>query len=65
MYFILVFCSCIWFLFVYLNAFYLVLRERESVSRGGAEREGDRRSLCADISKPDAGLELTNREILT
>ena len=32
-------------------------RERENASRGGAEREGD--------TEPDAGLELTNQEIMT
>ena len=37
---------------------------------GGAEREGDTESetgsrLCADSTEPDAGLELTNCEIMT
>ena len=40
------------------------------MSGGGAEREGDRESeavsrLQADSIEPDAGLELTNREIMT
>ena len=40
------------------------------MSRGGAEREGDTESeagsrLCAISTEPEAGLELTNREILT
>ena len=39
------------------------------MSRGGAEREGDRESqigsrLLAVSTEPDAGLELTNREIM-
>ena len=45
-------------------------RERERVSRGGAEREGDTESeagsrLQAISAEPDAGLELTNCEIMT
>ena len=49
---------------------YLFLRERQSVSRGGAEREGDTESeagskLRAVGTEPDAGLELTNCEIMT
>ena len=45
---------------------YLFL-ERESTSGAGTERGGQRiRSrLCADSSKPDAGLELMNCEIMT
>ena len=40
-----------------------------STSGGGAEREGDRRSeagsgLLAVSTEPDAGFELTNREIV-
>ena len=40
------------------------------MSRGGAEREGDTESeagsrLRAVSTEPDAGLELTNREIVT
>ena len=40
------------------------------MNRGGAEREGDTESeagsrLRAISSEPDAGLELTNREIVT
>ena len=46
------------------------MRERESRSRGQAEREGDTESeagsrLGAISTEPDAGLELTNFEILT
>lgn len=49
---------------------YLVIleRERERASRGGAEREtGDRipSRFCAASTEPNAGLELTNNEILT
>ena len=45
-------------------------RETESMSGGGAESEGDRGSeagsrLRAISTEPDAGLELTNREIMT
>ena len=44
--------------------------ERQSASRGGAEREGDSESeagsrLRAASTEPDAGLELANREIRT
>ena len=46
------------------------MRERESTSGVGAEREGDTESeagsrLRAVSPEPDAGLELTNREIMT
>ena len=45
-------------------------RVRESASRGGAEREGDTGSeagsrLRAAGTEPDAGPELTDREIMT
>ena len=45
-------------------------REREIVSIGGAEREGDTESeagsrLQVVSTEPDAGLELTDREIMT
>ena len=45
-------------------------RQRESASRGGAERGGDTESeagsrLPAVSTEPDSGLELTNREIMT
>ena len=44
--------------------------ERQSVSRGGTEREGDTEfkagsRLWAVSTEPDAGLELTNGEIMT
>ena len=45
-------------------------RERQSMSGGGAEREGDTEPeagsrLWAVSTEPDAGLEPTNREIMT
>ena len=41
--------------------------ERERESRGGAERERERipGRPCTVSTKPDAGLKLTNREIMT
>ena len=52
--------------------FILFLRERQkqNVSRGGAEREGDTEPkagsrLRAVSTEPDVGLELTNLEIVT
>ena len=49
---------------------YSFLRERQRVSRAGEEREGDTESeagsrLQAVSTEPDAGLELTDREIMT
>ena len=46
------------------------MRERESTSGGGTEREGDTESeagsrLRAVSTEPDVGLELTDREIVT
>ena len=45
-------------------------RERQGMSGGGAEREGDTESetgsrLWAVSTEPDTGLELTDREIVT
>ena len=45
-------------------------RERQSMSRGGAEREEDTESktgsrLRAVSTEPDAGLKPTNHEIMT
>ena len=51
--------------------FYFIFeRERQSVNRGGAEREGDTESKAASrlwviSTEPNAGLELTNHEIMT
>ena len=55
---------------LFLKSLIYFLRERQSVSRGGAEREGDTESEegsrpRAVSTEPDAGLELTNREIMT
>ena len=56
----------------FVNIYYLFLRERkrQSMSRGGAEREGDTESevgsrLQAVSTEPNAGLELLNPEIMT
>ena len=56
-----------WLFNVYL---FLRDRERESASRGGAEREGDTESeavsrLRAVSTEPDVRLELINAEIMT
>ena len=45
-------------------------RERQSMNRGGSEREGDTESEAgsrfrAVSTKPNVGLELANREIVT
>ena len=63
---------CIFFFFnFFFNVFYLFLGQRETEhERGGAEREGDTESetdsrLQAISPEPDAGLELTDREIMT
>ena len=50
--------------------FILFLRERQSVSGGGAEREGDTKRkagfrLQVVSTEPDVGLELMNCEIMT
>ena len=49
---------------------YLFLRQRESMNRGGLEKEGDTESetgfrLRAVSTEPDAGLEPMDREIMT
>ena len=49
---------------------HLSLRERQNMSWGGTERKGDTESdagsrLRAVSTEPDAGLELTDREIVT
>ena len=50
-------------------SFSVFIFKRESVhrrERGGTRRgRGSEAGLCADSSKPDAGLELTNWEIVT
>ena len=49
---------------------FLFERQRQRMSRGGPEREGDTESeagprLRAVSTEPDAGLAPTNREIMT
>ena len=56
--------------FGYFFNVYLFLKERQSVSGGGAEKEGDTESeagfrLQAVGTEPNVGLELTNRKIMT
>ena len=57
--------------FIFLSVcIYFWDRERQSMSRGGAEREGDTESeagsrLWAVSTEPDVGPELTDREIMT
>ena len=63
-------CRILLCLLFYFFNLYLFLREREHVSRGGAEREGDTEfeagsRLGAISTEPDAGLELMDREIMT
>ena len=55
---------------IVFNVYYSRERERERVSRGMAEREGDAEleagsRLQAVSTEPDAGLELMDREIMT
>ena len=62
--------SFIFFLIFFLTFIYFWDRERQSMNGGGAEREGDTESeagsrLRAISPEPDAGLELTDREIVT
>ena len=55
--------------YIFLNAYSLIVRERENVSERGAERERGRERipsrLCAVSVDPDVGLSLTNHEIMT
>ena len=61
------------FFLVYLLLYFE--RDRDSVSRGGAERETERETererqripsrLCPVSMEPDAGLDLADREIMT
>ena len=58
------------FEFFFPTFIYFWDRERQSMNGGGAEREGDTESetgsrLWAISPEPDAGLELTDREIVT
>ena len=56
---------------LFFNVYLLIFeRKRERESRGGAEREGDTDSEASSrlqvvSTEPDAGLEPTNREIMT
>ena len=62
---------CVFFVCLFLFfSVYLFLRERQSVSGVGAEREGDTESEAGSrpqaISiEPEAGLELTDHEVMT
>ena len=60
------------FFLIFFSTFLIYFwdRERQSTNGGGAEREGDTESetgsrLRAISPEPDAGLELTDREIVT
>ena len=57
-------------LFFFFTIYLFLDRERQSMSRGGAEREGDTESkadsrLRAVSTESDSGLELTNRKMVT
>ena len=57
-------------LFIYLILMFIYFWERDSMSEGRAEREGDTASevgssLWAVSTEPNAGLEPMNREIMT
>ena len=50
--------------------FFMVIFERENMSRGEAKREGDTECeagtrLCTVSTEPNAGLELPNHQIMT
>ena len=60
----------LFFIFFFNISLLLRDRKRQSMSMGRAEREGDTESKAgsrprAVSTEPDAGLELTNREIMT
>ena len=66
-------CTMFWFFLIFLNI-YLFLRDRgrQSMSRGGGERERETQNLKQApgselfvTTEPDAGLELTNCKIMT
>ena len=63
--------SFIYFFLIFFQRFLFIFgTERQSMNGGGAEREGDTESetvsrLWAISPEPDAGLELTDREIVT
>ena len=56
--------------FIFVTFLFIFERQRQTESRGGAERGGDPESeagsrLRAVSTEPDAGLEPTNYEIMT
>ena len=60
----------IYIFLMFLTFIYFWDRERQSMNGGGSEREGDTESqtssrLWAVSTEPDAGLELTDRKIVT
>ena len=64
-------CFFLFFFLIFFSTFFIYFwhRERQSMNGGGAEREGDTESeigsrLQAISPEPDAGLELTDREIV-
>ena len=64
------FCLFLHWIICFSTFIYFWDRERQSMNGGGAEREGDTESetgsrLRAISPEPGAGLELTDREILT
>ena len=68
--FILFFFTLFFFFYFFSTFIYFWDRERQSMNGRGAEREGDTESetgsrLRAISPEPDAGLELTDREIVT
>ena len=59
-----------YYFFLFFNILFIFERERPSMRRWGAEREGDIESeegsrLCAVNTEPNAGLKLVGCEILT
>ena len=50
------------YLLIFLYFFERVRASREGADRG---RQGIQSGLCADSRQPNAGLKLTNREIMT
>ena len=61
------FCLHSILLFFFLGVYFV--RERESMSRGGAETERERERIPSRLyavrAEPDTGRKLTNREIMT
>ena len=67
---LMIFLNVYFILFYFSTFIYFWDRERQSMNGGGAEREGDTEletgsTLWAISTEPDAGLELTDREIMT